>query len=86
MKLFNTLMAELGPVFLSRGLIVEKGRLKELFDASPQAFQEHCDHASIDGRAFPVENLGAEIAAVEVGVVFLRALIPEKEVLHQPAA
>jgi hypothetical protein len=75
-KLFNMVMAELGPVFLSRGLLVQKGPLREVLDASPQAFREWCKSASIDGRPVAVDNLGAELAAAKSGDVFLRILIP----------
>jgi hypothetical protein len=75
-KLFNVLMAELGPGLLSRGLLIQKTKLMELLDTSPKAFRDCCDRASIDGRTVSVEKIGTEIMAGEGSEVFLRVLIP----------
>jgi hypothetical protein len=49
-KLFNLTVRELGPLFLERGIRIDAEDLKSLFGSRPEALEEGCVEAAIDGR------------------------------------
>jgi hypothetical protein len=49
-KLFNLLMAELGPGFLLRGILLPAGELAEFFAARPRDFWAGCRTILLEGR------------------------------------
>ena len=48
-KLFNLLIAELGPLFLGRGIIVPARSLGEFLNKSSREFRNSCTEVSLDG-------------------------------------
>ena len=56
-KLFNLLLDELGPSFLSGGIFVASADLADLFRVMPDTFWEECGGAFIDGKSVPSVHL-----------------------------
>jgi hypothetical protein len=48
-KLFNLLMSELAPIFLGKGIWIEKSVLQDFFAARPANFWASCEEARING-------------------------------------
>jgi len=49
-KLFNLLIAELGPLFLGRGILVPASSVKELVDKGSTALRDACAEVAVDGN------------------------------------
>lgn len=60
-KLFNLLMAELGPGFLLRGILLPAGELAEFLAAQPQDFWEGCRSVLLEGRTVGPGLLNASL-------------------------
>ncbi|MCM2359874.1 MAG: hypothetical protein NDI77_17115 [Geobacteraceae bacterium] len=70
MKLFNLLLAELGPAFLRRGIGVDAAELADFLAQRPASFWQGCREILLDGA--PVEpELLREGAALDGGTVLL---------------
>jgi hypothetical protein len=72
LKLFNLSLKELGPHFLSQGILVNGRNLSSFFRVQPGYFWEDCEVAEIDGEKIKPEKL-REIAWQEE-YIFLRVL------------
>jgi hypothetical protein len=59
LKLFNLLMAELGPLFLERGIYVRSTDLSDLFRHRAGRFIEGCRECLIDGQVVPPATLSS---------------------------
>jgi len=76
LKLFNLLMAELGPAFLRRGILLPSNALGDFLAGQPPEFWAGCRQARLDGE--PVdpgplavgERLPAGTRLVELSVTF----------------
>jgi len=55
MKLFNLLIGQLGPIFLERGIWVEKHLLQDFFAGLPHNFWANCKEARINERRMEPE-------------------------------
>jgi hypothetical protein len=55
LKLFNLLLRELGPIFLKRGIWLEKGVLQAFLSGLPPRFWAGCKEARINGRSVGVD-------------------------------
>jgi hypothetical protein len=71
-KLFNLSLKELGPLFLSQGVLVDEKSLSNFFRIQPRDFWEDCQVAELDGETIKPEKL-REITWQEK-YVFLRVL------------
>jgi hypothetical protein len=49
LKLFNLLMSELAPIFLGKGIWIEKNVFQDFLTAQPRSFWANCKEAHIDG-------------------------------------
>lgn len=49
LKLFNLLMSQLAPIFLGKGIWIEKKVFQDFFAAQPQSFWTNCKEAHING-------------------------------------
>jgi hypothetical protein len=56
-KVFNLLMADLGPLFLERGIYVPSGELELFFAAEPDRFFDGIKGAALDGRSVQPSSL-----------------------------
>lgn len=56
-KLFNLLLKELGPLFLSQGVLVDGKSLSNFFRMQPRDFWEDCLAAEVDGETITPEKL-----------------------------
>jgi hypothetical protein len=56
-KLFNLLLARLGPLFLQRGVYARALELTRFFIRQPSGFYEGCRGATIDGRDQEITSL-----------------------------
>lgn len=72
-KLFNLSLKELGPLFLSQGVLVDGKNLSSFFRIQPRDFWEDCQVAELDGETIKPEKL-REITWQEK-YVFLRVSI-----------
>jgi hypothetical protein len=57
LKLFNLLIAELGPTFLERGIWIETEALEQLFQAKAAEVRRTCSVALLNGKEEKVDNL-----------------------------
>lgn len=57
LKLFNLMMAELGPALLQRGIFIKKEVLKEFLRNLPQNFWAGCQAIKVDGEEIKVDEL-----------------------------
>jgi len=57
LKLFNLVAKELGPQFLTRGVIVSSQALGELFGQQPRSFWQRVHSAAIDGSPCEADQL-----------------------------
>jgi hypothetical protein len=57
LKLFNLTLKELGPLFLSQGILVDGVNLSNFFRVQPQDFWDDCRVAEVDGEAISPEKL-----------------------------
>ncbi len=62
-KLFNLLLPELGPLFLQRGILLDRQDAIEFFAHRGQALQTGCAAAVLDGRPSAPDNVGTALAA-----------------------
>jgi hypothetical protein len=58
MKLFNLLMAELGPIFLLRGIGVAASDLADFLARRPASFRKGCRRIQLNGAPLSPERLG----------------------------
>jgi hypothetical protein len=57
LKLFNLPLKELGPLFLSQGVLVDGENLSNFFSIQTQDFWKGCQVAEVDGEAITPEKL-----------------------------
>jgi hypothetical protein len=70
-KLFNLLLARLGPLFLKRGIYMRALELARFLLRQPPAFYEGCRGARIDGRDQEITSLSQHEWSHETGWVCL---------------
>lgn len=58
-KLFNLLIAELGPLFLGRGIIVPTASVTELITRGSQEFRLSCSDVALEGTTVAISSLAA---------------------------
>lgn len=75
-KLYNLLMVELGPLFLSKGICVESSYLKSFLSDQPVSFWNGCRDTSINGRPVSKEQLLGSEALIrnECTMLFVTAV------------
>lgn len=73
LKLFNLLMADIGPDLLKRGVFLPSGDLKEFFSGRKDGLTGWLLGVEIDGRAAGPASLTAADGAMGRGLVELRA-------------
>jgi hypothetical protein len=57
LKLFNLVAKELGPQFLTRGVVVSSRALGELLGHQPRSFWQSVESAALDGSPCEAEQL-----------------------------
>jgi len=57
LKLFNLLISELAPIFLAKGILIEKKILLDFLAAQPHSFWASCKVARIDGNDIEPESV-----------------------------
>jgi hypothetical protein len=80
LKLFNLLIKELGPMFLTRGIWIDRGALKTWLSGLPPGFWLSCKEARINGRVVEPEVLSKTAWPDTDELIYL------KVVLHNPDA
>jgi hypothetical protein len=60
-KLFNMVAAEIGPLFLERGIRVQGRDLAAFLSRLPDAFRQGCGAVRLDGRPVAFSDLGSSI-------------------------
>ena len=71
MKLFNLLLAELGPAFLQRGIGVAAAELTDFLARRPATFWQGCREALLNGAPLEPERLKAGEALPGEGTIWL---------------
>jgi hypothetical protein len=69
-KIFNLLMAELGPGILRQGVLVKTTALTEMLAERVEELQQGCS-VTLDGRSIDIGALGGDAALVGTDQVFL---------------
>lgn len=70
LKLWNLVVKELGPVFLQRGILIQRNELQRFFKLHEDALKTGCQEAVIMGTSVAVEQLTGQI--VKSDPVFLQ--------------
>ena len=60
-KLFNVIALEIGPIFLSRGMIVRGNQLQSLWDGLDENFWQKITSAELDGQPLDLEQIKTNI-------------------------
>ncbi len=71
-KLFNLLIREIGPRFLSRGIIVEWGDLRSLLSSLSKSDWKHCKSAQLDNQSIQIDALMAIDRPADPGHMHLK--------------
>ncbi|SEM19901.1 hypothetical protein SAMN04489760_106110 [Syntrophus gentianae] len=74
-KLFNLLIAELGPLFLEKGIILDSSELRDFFYRQGSGFRQGCERILLDGKAMDEEFSLLEPLSTENRDVVLRVLM-----------
>jgi hypothetical protein len=83
LKLFNLMMAELGPALLQRGIFIKKEVLKEFLRNLPQNFWAGCQAIKVDGEEIKVDELLAINWPENKGLVSMRVQARDSIPKHQ---
>ncbi len=70
-KLFNLLMAELGPGLLKRGIFIESSVLKDFLREQPEDFWQGCRRITLDGKPLVSRELSDSVWLSGKGQIFL---------------
>lgn len=71
LKLFNLLLKELGPGFLSRGVLISAKKINEFLNGFSPEDRQACDHVKLNGKPIDLADLSqiewqAEMVALQV--------------------
>jgi hypothetical protein len=57
LKLFNLLLKELGPGFLSRGVLIPADKIHDILNGFSLEDRQACDHVTLNGKAIDLTDL-----------------------------
>lgn len=80
MKLFNLLMAELGPDFLRKGIYVSSSDLRDFLSGQSRDFWQGCRQILLDGKPTVAASLEDIAWLSHHDRVFLSLAVPERDV------